>query len=264
MSKQWQTGDKVLCNVDFRPDTVVQNNADGVPDGYIAGIASTPSLDKHGHKVMKGAFDQSIKTRGLSGPRGVKLLAYHDSTKVAGSIKRLETVGDKLHIAAQLNMNVSYVKDLHEVTKQNNGLSFSVGFYLEDFAWVEEKDSEHLEIRSGDLVEVSVVAFPSQEEAVMTFIKSTPEYADEALDTMTEFERALVADGLCNSRSHAHKVARWAAKNVHLLQPKPPLLGDEATQLHPLLDDHSLRPMTDLLAKFRSILADNPNKGLTQ
>jgi HK97 family phage prohead protease len=264
MTSQWQRGDKILCDVSFKPDNIVANSADALPDGFIAGIASTPSLDKHGHKVMKGAFDASIKERGLTGPRRVKLLAHHDGKKVAGSIKRLETIGDKLQIAAQLNMNVSYVKDLYEITKMDGGLSFSVGFYLKEFDWIEDDKEPHLAIKSGDLTEVSIVAFPSQEEAVMTFVKSDPEYADESLDTMMEFERALVADGLCNSRSHAHKVARWAAKNVHLLQPKPPLLGDEATQLHPLLDDHSLRPMTDLLAKFRSILTDNPNKGLTQ
>ena len=73
---------------------------------------------------MAKAFDESIKRKGLAGPGGVQLLIGHDWNKVGGKIKKLETVDDKLMLEAQLYMDVSYVKDVHTVLKQNGGLEF--------------------------------------------------------------------------------------------------------------------------------------------
>ena len=255
MKAQWEAGDKIQCDLSF-----TQINLDaspGVPEGYIAGIASTSSTDRHGHKVMAKAFDESIKRKGLAGPGGVQLLIGHDWNKVGGKIKKLETVDDKLMLEAQLYMDVSYVKDVHSVLKQNGGLNFSVGFTLEEFEFndvMEDEDDPWLIVQKGDLMEVSVVTFPSQKDAVMTFVKQAPSEAE--LDTMTDFEKALVADGVCTSRSQAHRFVRWATKNVHLLQPKIPLLGEkaEAAQPHPLLDVSMLKPMADLIAKARAQL----------
>jgi HK97 family phage prohead protease len=244
---KWQAGDRVQCDLAF---TEIQLDASsGVPDGYIAGIASTPSTDRHGHKVLAKAFDESIKKKGLAGPGGVQLLIGHDWNKVGGKIKKLETINNNLMLEAQLYLDVGYVKDIHTVLKHNGGLNFSVGFSLEDFSFndtMENEDDPWLIVQKGDLMEVSIVTFPSQADAKMTYVKQ--------LDTMMEFEKALVADGLCQSRQHAHKVARWAIKNVHLLQPKAPPAGDEATALHPLLDVSALKPMADLIAKARAAL----------
>lgn len=247
MKQVWKPGDRIQCDMAFEN----QVTADA-PPGFIAGIASTPTTDLYGHKVMKGAFDESIKAKGLDGPRGIKLLISHDWHKPGGVIKTLETVGKRLKIEAQLNLNVSYVKDFYEVTKQNGGMNFSVGFSLQEYEFVDEDEVENeddawLIIKKGDLMEVSAVVFPAQLEAEMTFVKHA--------DTMAEFERAILADGLCQSRNQAHKLALWAKKNVHLLQSKPPVLVDKTTDdaAHPLLDAASLKPMADLLAKARNV-----------
>jgi HK97 family phage prohead protease len=244
-----EAGDKIQCDLSFTQITL--DSTAGVPEGYIAGIASTPSTDRHGHKVLAKAFDESIKKKGLAGPGGVQLLIGHDWNKVGGKIKRLETVNDNLMLEAQLYMDVSYVKDMHTVLKANGGLNFSVGFSLEQFEFndvMENEDDPWLIVQKGDLMEVSIVTFPSQKDAQMTFVKE--------MDTMVEFEKALVADGICQSRTQAHKMARWAVKNVHLLQPKLPLLGEKAQekQPHPLLDASMLKPMADLIAKARAHL----------
>jgi HK97 family phage prohead protease len=247
MKTQWQAGDRIECDFNF---TALELDASTIPDGYIAGIASTPGTDRHGHKVMAGAFDESIKAKGLGGPKGVQLLVGHDWNKVGGKIKKLETVNKNLMLEAQLYLNVSYVKDIHEVVKQNGGLSFSVGFSLLEFKFndvMENDDDPWLIVEKGDLMEVSIVTFPSQKEATMTFVKT--------VDTMAEFERSLMAAGLCRTRNQAHELALWAKQNVHLLQPKLPLLEEKApTQPHPLLDVSMLKPMADLLAKARAHL----------
>jgi HK97 family phage prohead protease len=104
-------------------------------------------------------------------------LAGHDPEKIAGIITRLETVGHDLQIDALLNLNISYSRDLYEAAKQLGGLSFSVGFRLEDFEVVDPKKSkrgETLIVKSGELLEVSIVSFPACAEATMTHVKSAP------------------------------------------------------------------------------------------
>ena len=273
MKKQWKRGDRVECDVSFEANVTAASDK---PDGYIAGIASAPSTDLYGHKVLSGAFDDSIKRKGLRGPRGVKLLAFHDWSKIAGTIDVLETKGDKLLIEGQLNLNVSYVRDLYEVTKGNGGLNFSVGFTLLDFEFVEppadpdedpdpdaatENDADGVEgpseppawlvIKQGDLMEVSVVPFPAQLEAEMTMVKRRPIIPN----TMAEFEKALVADGLCRSRSEAHKFAMFAKGSAHLFRDKSAPSGSSVIRpSHPLLDVSKLRAASDLAAKVKAML----------
>jgi len=242
----YKQGDQI--NLDLGME-LTKVNVENQPPGYFEGIASTPSTDLYGHKVLKGAFDKSIKQKGLTGPRGVKLLVHHDWHKPAGTISKLKTVGENLEIAGQMNLNVSYVKDVHEVAIQNGGLNFSVGFTLDEFSFVDEKkseDGEYLLIKTGDLMEVSVVVFPAQLEAEMTFIKNH--------DTMAQLEKALVAQGMCRSRGEAHKLANYLKANSHLFLDEREPLAEPPVAPHPLLDVQLLQPVRDQLARIKSML----------
>src|SRR5262245_46171292 len=248
---QSMTGDRAELDLAFAAQTVTDK-----PDAHFAGFASTPSTDLFGHRVLKGAFDKSIKAKGLIGPRGVKLLAHHDWHKPAGIIKRLQTVGDNLEIEAQLNLGVSYVRDLYEAAKFNDGLNYSVGFSVEEFEFVDDEQEKGgveldywLVIKQGDLMEVSVVVFPAQLEAEMTIIKNTPP------NTLAEFEKALIAEGLCRSRSEAKRLTQAVKASAHLFQGKQPPAAElvDATP-RPWLDAHVLKAATDLTAKAKAIL----------
>jgi len=244
----WEKGDLIQCDMTFVSHTIAN-----APDGYIAGIASTPATDLYGHKVAKGAFDESIRKKGLTGPRGIKLLAGHDWHKIAGAIKKLETVGDNLGIEAQLNLNVSYVKDLYEVTKQNGGLSFSVGFSLQSYEFVDDEEIENeddpcLIIKSGDLMEVSVVTFPAQPEAEMTFVKVGPP------STVRELERAFIARGNAQNRSEAKKLIQTMRQFSHLLNGKETSEASPAiTPQHLGLDAPLLKPVHEQLARMKAV-----------
>lgn len=240
----------------LRSDLTVQADATPVeilPDGFIAGTASTSSVDLHGHRVLANAFDESIQKRGLTGNRGIKLLAYHKWDQWAGHIKRLETVDGQLKIAAQLDLELPYVKQLHHILKQNNGLSFSVGFYLKEYEFIEEDagpdkngDTNYiLEVRKGDLTEVSIVPFPAQPEATMDFVKHA--------ETPSEFEKALIANGWALTRSQAHKLMQLCKNSIHLLTP-PSAASQGRSVAHPVLDAHQLKAATDLLAQMRQSL----------
>jgi HK97 family phage prohead protease len=236
----YKAGDTIEHDIQF-----TANTAADLPDGYITGIASAPSIDSYGHVVKAGAFDASIKAKGLSRPGGVQLLAFHDWHKPAGVIKKLETIGDNLRIEAQLALEASYVKDLYAVTKMNNGLSFSVGFRLEEFDYDEKADL--LVIHQGELIEVSVVCFAACREANMDFVKHQPP------GTMAEFEKALVADGLCRSRSEAHRIALAAKHAGHLFQGKQAPSAPAARLQRPMLDVGMLKAATDLAVEAKAI-----------
>jgi HK97 family phage prohead protease len=248
---KYKAGDRIELDMGFTADT----NTDGdTPDGFIKGIASTGITDAYGHKVLPGAFDESIRIKGLNGPTGVKLLAFHDWSKPAGVIKQLQTVDSKLRIEAQLSLKAQYVRDLYEVTKDIGGLNFSVGFMLQEFKFVDEDEEKNdgawLVVEKGNLMEVSVVPFPACEEAQMTFVKNEPP------NTVAEFERALVAQGICKSRSEAHKITLAVKSSAHLFQGKaPPLVEPPIVTPHPMLDVSKLRAATDLAVKVKSMLS---------
>jgi phage head maturation protease len=119
----------------------------------------------------------------------------------------------QLQIEAQLNLNVSYVRDLWAIAKQNEGLSFSVGFILQEFQLVDEKSSkqgETLIITRGDLLEVSVVLAPAQPDSVMTFVNQRP------IETLAEFEKNMIACGWAGSRNEAQRITEFTKRNIHL------------------------------------------------
>lgn len=243
----YNVGDHIKCDLAFAP--IEPSQQAGIPDGYIAGIASTPSTDRAGHKVLAKAFDHSIKQKGLSGTSGVQLLAGHDWNKVAGKIKRLETVNDSLMLEAQLYLDVSYVKDLHTVLRQNGGLNFSVGFSLEEFEFDEEAKAADpwLIVKKADLMEVSIVTFPCQAEARMTFVKQAA--------TPSEFEKALIANGWALSRKEAKRLHLLCRNSIHLFQDKgPPSAELSSSPNHPVLDARQLSPSLDLMRKAQAIL----------
>lgn len=219
---------KHVAELKFKPATDAELKAlgDNLPDGYVAGWASTNELDLYCHVVETGAYDKAIAKRGLSGPRGIKLLAQHRMDKPAGVIKVLETRNGNLWIEAQMNMNISYVKDLYEAAKMNGGFSFSVGFSLvkDGYRWVNEnKSDEYLSISEADLFEVSVVTLPGNEGAEMVYMKGLED--GETFSTIADLEKALAASGMAKSRNEAHKLVTLIKRNAHLFQLETPVLA---------------------------------------
>lgn len=239
----------------FAPASEAELKALGeIPDGYIAGWASTPDLDSYRHVVKAGAFSKAIKERGLAGPKAIKLLLGHRWDKVAGVIKVLEYRGESLWIEAQMNLNVSYVKDAYEVCKMGGGWNFSVGFMLGDYSFKQDANKdEYLFIETGDLFEVSIVPFPGNEEATMEYVKGRVEKREPT--TVAEFEKALVACGLAKSRSDAHKIILEVKKSLHLFSPTDddtPPVEDQTKAL--MLDAVKLTELSALVAKMKETL----------
>lgn len=191
---------KQTAAIRFMPEIWGGAEDEDKPAGYVAGWASTDALDSWYSRIETGAFKDAIAKRGIRGPRGIKFLIGHDWDKIAGRIEELEYRDGRLWIAAQFGLNISYVHDFYEAAKMQEGLSFSVGFRIEDY---EIDKNDVLRIAKGDLFEVSAVPFPANEDCVMTELRSAE---DNFPNTMAEFEKSLVIQGLAKSRRDANKI----------------------------------------------------------
>lgn len=242
-------------HVKFKPASEAELKALGndLPDGFIAGWASTKDLDSYRHRIVPGAFQEAIDERGLMGPRGIKLLIGHDWDKVAGVIKKLEYRNGDLWIEAQLNLNISYARDSYEAAKMVEGLSFSVGFMLDKYAIERDsEDREWLRIDKGDLYEVSVVPFPGNEAAGMVYVKGRK----EPIKTIAEFEKQMIASGLATSRNDAKRLtlevkALFAAssKGAGSQDDPPPIVAP------PVLAAEKVKTLAGLVAQMKATLA---------
>jgi HK97 family phage prohead protease len=234
---------------------------DEIPDGYVAGWASTKDLDLYGHVVEHGAFTESMSARGLTGPKGIKFLKGHDRDWPLGVIKVLEYRGERLWIEAQFNLDITYAKDLWHAVKMNGGFSFSVGFYLQEYSWKQyQKDPEveYLYITKGDLFEVSVVPFAGNPEAVMTYVKEMVKDNERGneITTPAQFEKALVAAGLVKSREDAHRCVLLMKQNIGVFKTSDPPPVDEPDPQSPVLDEAQAANVMALLQSFKSNLHD--------
>lgn len=138
--------------------------------GFIKGIATTPKLDSYDDIIAAGAFEASIKDRGVTGPRAVKMLAQHDTRAVIGNWISLRYDGDKLMCEGQIDLENTKGQEYYGHVKKDQIGSLSVGFTTQ----VRQYDEEYYvrTIIKGDLREISLVTFPANEEAVITQVKS--------------------------------------------------------------------------------------------
>lgn len=207
------------------------SGTDELPEGYVAGWASTTDLDEYYHIIKTGAFDDAIRNRGLKGPKGIKFLANHNHRQVIGNIVKLETRKGNLWIEAQMNLNISYAKDLYEGAKSAGGLNFSVGFFMQKYTVIRDNDGEptHIEIEKGDLFEVSIVPFPGNTEATMQFIKSLDDLSkaegpggnlpfEEPAESVSAFEKRLVEAGYAESRNEAKAITLEVKRLLKMAQ----------------------------------------------
>jgi len=221
------------------------------PEGYVAGWASTPDLDYYDHVVAAGAFSQSIATRGLVGPQGIKFLIGHDSNKIGGIITVLEYRGERLWLEAQYNLELSYAKDAWLAAKMVGGVNFSVGFYIQDYEFKEDANkNEYLLIKRGDLFEVSAVTFPANDACNMVTIKDR----DAPPKSFAELEKMLVSLGLVKSRNDAHKVTELMKKSSALLMKAPPPKEDPPTPM-PMIGKERLDRLATLVAELKAAVA---------
>ena len=144
-------------------------------DGWsFSGYASTfLNIDEGGDVVMPGAFKASL------GRRRPKLLWQHDIAEPLGRVMGLRE--DERGLFGEFKISrTSRGHDAYQLLKDGAIDSMSIGYIPED---QEFSDSGVRQLKAVELLEISVVSIPMNEEALITAVKARG------------VERELVASG---------------------------------------------------------------------
>lgn len=159
-------------------------NDDGTFDGYgsVYGV-----VDSYNEVVAAGAFRDSLKELAAKG-RPVPCLWQHRSAEPIGLWSELKEDDRGLFGAGELLINdVGQAKEAHALMKRRVVTGLSIGY------WVRESSVDEVSgirtLKKLDLVEISLVTFPANDDARVDAVKF--KLAHGELPTNREFEKFL-------------------------------------------------------------------------
>lgn len=170
--------------------------------GIFTGLGSVfGNVDSYGDIVEKGAFADSLKQRT---PR---MLWQHDWTQPIGVWKSAAETERGLQMTGRLVMETQKGREAHALLKAGAVDGLSIGFMLPKGGWSEDKDGVR-RITKAELMEVSVVTFPANQEALVSGVKSRIERGE--LISKRELEAALRDVGFSQRQAKAIVAEGWA------------------------------------------------------
>lgn len=178
-------------------------------DGKFRGYASVfDVLDSYREKVAPGAFKESLLRIKDSG-RTLPALWHHIASQPVGGYDTLTEDERGLYVEGFLLKDDIPQARVAFVTMQRNIVTgLSIGYYVEEELWNEKERVTTL--TKLDLVEVSIVTFPANNEARAEAIKA--KLARGIMPTIRELEIVLREQGF--TRSQAAAIAERGLKAV--------------------------------------------------
>lgn len=195
-------------------------------DGLFSGYGSVFGVvDSYREVVAPGAFAASLADIKAKGRR-VPVLWQHRSGEPIGIYSSLSEDDRGLKVEGNLILDVSRAKEAHALLKAGAVSGLSIGYYVRDDSFDEK--SRVRTLKQLDLVEVSLVTFPANDDARVDTIKS--KLAHGSLPSLPEFEQLLREAGF--SKSQAAVIANRGLK--HLLH-RSESGGETANELSALI-----------------------------
>lgn len=167
-------------------------------DGLFSGYGSVfGTVDSYREVVAPGAFSESLAEI-KSKARPVPVLWQHRSGEPIGVYTSLVEDAHGLKVEGQLIIDgVARAKEAHALMKAGAVSGLSIGYYVREDSWDEKERVRTL--KKVELVEISLVTFPANDDARIDAIKS--KLAHGSLPTMPEFEQILREAGFSKSQS---------------------------------------------------------------
>lgn len=167
-------------------------------DGEFEGYASTfGNVDRGGDVMMPGAFLESLGRR----PAGkVKMLRDHDTRKIIGVWTEAREDGQGLYMKGRLILETQGGREAYELMKAGALDAMSIGYRTLGEEYERDGDGRRAvrKLTKVDLMEVSLVTFPMNEQATISRVKG------RELPTERELEAVLMRDaGLTASQAKA-------------------------------------------------------------
>ncbi|RKF23369.1 HK97 family phage prohead protease [Altericroceibacterium spongiae] len=217
-----------------RDFTLSVKAADVKDDGSFSGYGSVFGVeDSYGEVVAPGAFKDSLAELAAKG-RKVPILWQHRTAEPIGIYDLLEEDDVGLKVDGTLAVDFdNLAKRAHGHMKMGSVTGLSIGYWVRESSFDEKTGIRTL--RKLDLVEVSLVTFPANDEARVEAVKF--KLAHGQLPNLPEFERILREAGF--SKSQAAVVANRGLP--HLLQSE----SESAAK-----DSEATKGLSDILAGF--------------
>ena len=133
-------------------------------DGRIDGLGAVfGNVDLGFDRIERGAFRESLKQL----KEGIPMLWQHWSDKPIGLWDALKETTKGLQVGGDINLDVQLGREARSLTKQGAIKGLSIGFIPKDF----EFEDEVRVLKRIDLLEVSLVTFPMNQEARIADVK---------------------------------------------------------------------------------------------
>lgn len=165
-------------------------------DGMIEGYGSVFGVrDSYSDIVAAGAFKSSLSAHKEAGTMPA-LLWQHRADEPIGVWKAMDEDEKGLAVRGQLAMDTVRGREAHSLLKMGALSGLSIGFYSK--AWKYDQDEDIRTLTEVELVETSLVTFPSNRAARVTNVKSI-----EDMESIRDIEHMLRERGFSKTEAVA-------------------------------------------------------------
>lgn len=190
------------ADVKTKQMTMSIKSAGGESEGLFTGYAAVfGNRDRHGDIVVKGAFEETLKSYGVDGA-GIPCYWAHNlndpEMNIGSTVKAFEDEHG-LRVDVQLDMSNPKAVYVDRLIKSGRVGTMSFTFEVVEGGWSDGDKDAYL-ITKVNLFEVSVVAVPANAEAAIIAAKQAwetvaPASGPEIEEQLAEVERELTGDG---------------------------------------------------------------------
>jgi len=164
--------------------------------GIIKGYASTfGDVDRGQDRVIKGAFTETLQ-KFRTKNKQIPMLFQHGSNLLIGGFEIFKEDDKGLYVEGKINLKVQKGVEIHSLAKQGVLKDFSIGYYATDYDYSKEDDEEIRNLTKIDLVEVSMVINPMNENANITDVKKNN------YNSVAEISKKLKEKGFSNKEAN--------------------------------------------------------------
>jgi HK97 family phage prohead protease len=166
----------------FKLDSSIKSVEEGETELKISGYASTGSVDRAYDKILPTAWSKGGLKNFEQNPI---LLFNHNYDKPIGKVVEMQTDKTGLKIKGVISKSAG---DVYNLVKEGVLSTFSVGFVIKDADY--DKAVDGLIVKDAELLEVSVVSVPCNQDATFSVAKSF-DTQEEYLEFKKQFDNTL-------------------------------------------------------------------------
>lgn len=191
----------------FKLDSTIKSIEEGEEDELIiVGYASTSAMDRASDKILPTAWTKGgLKNYELN----PILLFNHDYNSPIGKVVESVVDAKGLKIKGVISDSVP----VYKLIKEGILTTFSVGFLIKDADY--DKNVDGLIIKDAELLEVSVVSVPCNQDATFSVAKSF-DSQDDYLSFKKQFEQPLGSQNLADKTGEQTQGAVTASRKLNM------------------------------------------------